>query len=267
MANFSRISQFPGRLIILEWADGSGKSTQARALKKWLMNRGEIGVIVTWKDAPYFREYFAENEQKKPWENPSPEAHLLLQVADLLYQIERKVIPNLLKWHTVIMDRALPTIVIRGLSIGHTLDQLENGLLWFTKTIYQDLFASATTLYMDVSAPKTLDRLRKRAKLQGESGEGTLLSFQMVNNMKYLPDGEKLTKATKRKIVEKLQQTYITSYGHYFSHHPAVRIDANWDKDAVHAWIIEALFGKKQEDLVAETPSQPLRSVHLARKK
>ena len=34
--NFSRISDFPGRLIILEGTDGSGKSTQAKKLRKTL---------------------------------------------------------------------------------------------------------------------------------------------------------------------------------------------------------------------------------------
>lgn len=49
----------------------------------------------------------------------------------------------------------------------------------------------------------------------------------MINNLKYLPDGEKLTKKAKRRLVEKLQATYITSYGHYFSHHDCIKIDAN----------------------------------------
>jgi thymidylate kinase len=230
--NFSRISDFPGRLIILEGPDGSGKSTQAKKLKKMLMAQGQIAVITTWKDAPFFREYFVEHESKKTGEGVTPEAHLLLQVADFLYQIERKVVPNLLKGHTVIMDRALPTIVIRGLSLGHTLDQLENGLLWFKNTIYKDLFDKATTVYLDVPAAKTLERIKKRSKKQDE-GEGTLLSFQMINNLKYLPDGEKLTKKAKRRLVEKLQETYITSYGHYFSHHDGIKVDANKSSEEV----------------------------------
>lgn len=130
------------------------------------------------------------------------------------------------------MDRALPTIVIRGLSLGHTLDQLENGLLWFKNTVYKDLFEKATTVYLEVSAEKTLERIKKRAK-KGEEGEGTLLSFQMINNLKYLPDGEKLTKKAKRRLVEKLQETYITSYGHYFSHHDGIKVDANKSSDEV----------------------------------
>lgn len=238
--NFSRISDFPGQLIILEGADGSGKSTQAKKLKKLFLSQGQVAVVATWKDAPFFRDYFAQNECKKNGEGITPEAHLLLQVADFLYQIERKVVPNLLKGHTVIMDRAIPTIVIRGLSLGHTLDQLENGLLWFKNTIYKELFAKATTLHLEVSAEKTLERIAKRAKSEAE-GEGTLLSFQMINNLKYLPDGEKLTKKAKRRLVEQLQETYITSYGHYFSHHDGIKIDANKTSEEVFTSICAKL--------------------------
>jgi thymidylate kinase len=208
-----------------------------------LKNEGKIGVIVSWKDAPHFREYFTQHDTKKPGDAASPEAHLFLQVADFLYQIERKVIPNLLKGHTVIMDRSVPTIVIRGLNLGHTLEQLEQGLLWFTHTIYRDLFAKATTLFLSVSAKNSLARITKRGKKEdGDTGEGTLLSLQMVQNLTYMPDGEKLTKAAKRRLVEKLQETYITSYKHYFTHHKAVIIDANQNKKDVSNDIFRVLF-------------------------
>jgi thymidylate kinase len=98
----------------------------------------------------------------------TPESHLLLQVADMLYQIERKVIPHLVKGHIVIMDRALPTIVIRGLTLGHTLQQLENGLLWFANSIYRELFQKATTIFLSVNAKKTLTNIAKRAVKEDE---------------------------------------------------------------------------------------------------
>jgi len=202
---------------------------------------------VSWKDAPHFRDYFAQHEIKKGADVATPEAHLFLQVADMLYQIERKVIPNLLKGHTVIMDRSIPTIVIRGLGLGHTLEQLEKGLLWFSHTVYRDLFAKATTVFLDVSARTSLERIAERAKDDDEEGEGTLLSLQMIKNLKYMPDGEKLTKKAKRRLVEKLQETYVTSYRHYFSHHPAIIIDGNEGKKNVSQALFEALSAASQK--------------------
>lgn len=163
----------------------------------------------------------------------------------MLYQIERKVIPHLIKGHTVIMDRALPTIVIRGLTLGFTLQQLETGLLWFANSLYRELFQRATTIFLSVSPKKTLENLARRAKKDEDVGEGTLLSLHMVQNLRYLPDGEKLTKKAKERLVEKLQETYVTSYHHYFSHHPAVTIDANQDKKIVFQQLISTLFPVK----------------------
>ena len=243
--NFSTVQDFPGRLIILEGPDGSGKTTQAKKLKKKIEGDGQKAVVVSWKDAPHFRDFFEQNEQKKGIDVVSPEAHLFLQAADMLYQIERKILPNLQKGHTVIMDRALPTIVIRGLTLGHSLSQLENGLLWFTRSIYRELFERATTIFLSVNAKKTLENIQKRAKKDEDAGMGTLLSLHMFNNLRYLPDGEKLTNKAKTRLVEQLQETYVTSYHHYFSHHPAAIVDANQDEKIVFQQIISLLFPVK----------------------
>ncbi|MCB9807039.1 hypothetical protein H6768_04085 [Candidatus Peribacteria bacterium] len=163
----------------------------------------------------------------------------------MLYQIERKVIPHLVRGHTVIMDRALPTIVIRGLTLGFTLEQLETGLLWFANSLYRELFQRATTIFLSVSAKKTIENIARRAKKNEDVGEGTLLSLHMVQNLRYLPDGEKLTKKAKQRLVEKLQDTYVTSYHHYFAHHPAITIDANQDKKIVFQQLVSTLFPVK----------------------
>ncbi len=66
------------------------------------------------------------------------------------------------------MDRALPTIVIRGLTLGHTLEQLEKGLLWFANSVYRELFERATTIFLSVNAKKTLKNIAKRASDEDE---------------------------------------------------------------------------------------------------
>lgn len=243
--NFTQEHAYPGKLIILEGPDGSGKSTQTKFIKKHIIENGWKAIIITWKDGEHFRDYFSHHDMKNGVDVASPESHLLLQIADMLYQIERKVIPYLVQWYTVIMDRALPTIVIRALTLGFTLSQIERGLLWFSNTIYRDLFRDSTTIFLSVHADKTLENMAKRAKKEGNSGEWTLLSLHMVQNLRYLPDGEKLTKKTKRDLVAKLQATYVHSYHQYFSYHPAIIIDGNWDKKIVFQQILEAITENK----------------------
>ena len=86
-----------------------------------------------------------------------------------------------------------------------------------------------------------MHNMAKRAKKEDDSGEGTLLSLHMIQNFHYLPSGERLTNKVKKRLLQKLQETYVTSYHHYFSHHPAITIDANQDKNDVFKQITSAL--------------------------
>ena len=64
----------------------------------------------------------------------------------------------------------------------------------------------------------------------------------MIQNFHYLPNGEKLTKKIKRRLLEKLQETYVTSYHHYFAHHAAITVDANQGSKIVFDQILSALY-------------------------
>ena len=61
---------------------------------------------------------------KKSDERILPETGVLFQSADLLYRIEREIIPALKRNHIVIMDRGIHTLIVRGLMIGMSEEQL-----------------------------------------------------------------------------------------------------------------------------------------------
>ncbi len=92
-----------------------------------------------------------------------PETNLFFQAADLLYRIEREIIPALKKNHFVILDRGLHTLIVRGLAIGMNEHQLRDGLLWWRNSIYRELFDNAITVAVSVSLEESLKRLQKRA--------------------------------------------------------------------------------------------------------
>jgi dTMP kinase len=96
--NISNCHALPGSLVIFEGPDGSGKSTQIKILKKLLEDEGKKVTISSWKDCLIIGDFLKANEALKKFdERVLPETNLFLQAADLLYRIEREVIPAMKK--------------------------------------------------------------------------------------------------------------------------------------------------------------------------
>ena len=92
--NISNCHALPGTLLVFEGADGSGKTTQVRTLKKMLEKTGHTVTVSSWKTAPILGDFLKTNEGLKKFdERVLPETSLFMQSADLLYRIEREVIP------------------------------------------------------------------------------------------------------------------------------------------------------------------------------
>jgi dTMP kinase len=162
--NISNCHALPGTLLVFEGADGSGKTTQVKALKKMLESQGHTVTVSSWKTAPILGDFLHTNESLKKFdERILPETSLFMQSADLLYRIEREVIPAMKRGHIVILDRGLQTLIVRGLMIGMSEEQLRTGLLWWRNSIYKELFDRAHTMYITVDPETSLARLTKRA--------------------------------------------------------------------------------------------------------
>ncbi len=92
-----------------------------------LKRQGHKVTVSSWKSAKVLGEFLTGNEAlKKIDERILPETNLFFQAADLLYRIERQIIPALKKNHIVILDRGLQTLIVRGLMIGMKEHQLKN---------------------------------------------------------------------------------------------------------------------------------------------
>jgi len=161
--NISNCHALPGTLIVFEGADGSGKTTQIQALKKLLEKEGHEVTVSSWKTAPILGDFMRANDALKKIDlRVIPEAGVFLQSADLLYRLEREVIPALKKNHIVILDRGIHTLIVRGMMIGMTETQLRTGLLWWRNTIYNELFEKAVTIHITVTQDESIDRIQKR---------------------------------------------------------------------------------------------------------
>jgi thymidylate kinase len=159
---------------------------------------------------------------KKIDERILPETGVFMQAADLLYRIEREVIPALKQNHIVILDRGIQTLIVRGLMIGMSDTQLRTGLLWWRNTIYKELFDKAMTVFIGIDTDESLKRLQKRAvkerrRVGGKKNEGTLLALHFINTLVYAPDGKKLTRNDRKIFIRKTQSQIIDIYNLVFN--------------------------------------------------
>ncbi len=235
--NISNCHALPGTFIVFEGADGSGKTTQVKTLKKMLEKEWHEVTVSSWKTAPILWDFLTTNENLKKFdERILPETSLFMQSADLLYRIEREVIPAMKRWHIVILDRGLQTLIVRGLMIGMSDEQLRTGLLWWRNSIYKELFDKAHTIHITVDSETSLNRLTKRAwkekqkflrKWEKEKTEGTLLALHFINTLVYAPDGKKMTRSDKKDFIRKTQAQIIDSYTTVFQSEKNKAIEIN----------------------------------------
>jgi thymidylate kinase len=222
--NISNCHALPGSLIIFEGPDGSGKSTQIKMLRKLLEREWKKVTISSWKNCPILGDFLKENEWLRKFdERVLPETNLFLQAADLLYRIEREVIPAMKKWNIVILDRGPQTLIVRGMMLGMSTHQLRDGLLWWRNTIYKELFDKSLTVELTINLDESLKRLKKRAMKEDTSltraekkAEGTLLGLDFINSLVYSPEGKKMTRNDKRLFIKKTQNDIIETYKKVF---------------------------------------------------
>lgn len=236
--NISNCHALPGSLIIFEGPDGSGKSTQIKILKKLLETEWKKVTVSSWKNCPILGDFLKQNESLKKFdERVLPETNLFLQAADLLYRIEREVIPAMKKGHTVILDRGPQTLIVRGLMLGMSEHQLRDGLLWWKNTIYRELFEKAVTIELTIGLDESLTRLKRRAMKENTSltksekkSEGTLLGLDFINSLVYSPEGKKMTRNDKRQFIKKTQGDIIETYKTVFANETwkGIQLSGEW---------------------------------------
>jgi len=252
--NISNCHALPWTLIVFEGADGSGKTTQILELKKLLEKDGHEVTVSSWKTAPILGGFLAANEAlKKVDERVLPETSVFLQSADLLYRIEREVIPALKKNHIVILDRGIHTLIVRWLMVGMTETQLRTGLLWWRNTIYKELFDKAITVHITINQEESISRIQKREsealKKSGKKkkGEWTLLAMHFIDSVVYAPDGKKMTRNDKKEFVHKTQAQIIRTYIDVFHDEKSPFIELDWLKNLRES---RAILKKKIIDAV-----------------
>src|SRR5437667_7706762 len=101
---------YPGRLIIVEGIDGSGKSTQLDLLRKWLVNQGYLVIFSEWNSSPIVKGITRRGKRKQLL---SPMSFSLIHAADFASRTYSQILPALQSGAIVLADRYVYTAYAR----------------------------------------------------------------------------------------------------------------------------------------------------------
>ncbi len=107
--------QYPGRLIIVEGCDGSGKSTQLYLLKRWLEGWGYPVFFTEWNSSSLVK---AATKKAKKEKALTPTTFSLIHACDFADRYETLILPHLQAGYLVLADRYIYTALARDLVRG-----------------------------------------------------------------------------------------------------------------------------------------------------
>ena len=106
---------YPGRLIIVEGVDGSGKSTQIRLLHRWLESQGYLVYFTEWNSAELVRKTTKRGKKKR---SLTPTTFSLLHATDFAHRLVSNILPPLKAGMIVLADRYVFTAFARDVVRG-----------------------------------------------------------------------------------------------------------------------------------------------------
>ena len=115
MDALTRPHTFPGKLIIVEGIDGSGKSTQLQLAMRYLQSRGMPVFFTEWNSADLVKVVTKKGKKKMTL---TPLTFSLLHATDFAHRIAHNILPPLKAGMTVLADRYVYTAFARDAARG-----------------------------------------------------------------------------------------------------------------------------------------------------
>ncbi|MGH9349357.1 MAG: dTMP kinase [Vicinamibacterales bacterium] len=154
--NLTTPHEYPGKLIVVEGIDGSGKTTQLGLLAKWLEAEGHRVSVTEWNSSALVKAATKAGKKKNAL---TPMTFSLLHATDFADRLLYKIVPPLKAGMIVLADRYAYTAFARDVARG-VHPQWVRGLYSFA--VCPDL-----ALYFRVPIDVSVDRLlARRAKLK-----------------------------------------------------------------------------------------------------
>ena len=171
------LEELQGQLIVIEGADGSGRSTQIAMLKEWLERKGYAIVDTGLKRSTLVSEDLQTAKQGNILTHTTMS---LFYATDFADQLENKIIPALRAGFIVLADRYIYTLMTRDIVRGADPE--------WVRSLYGIALIPDIIFYLRVSPKQLVERnFQKNATLDyWESGMDCGLSRDMFDSfMKY----------------------------------------------------------------------------------
>src|SRR5271168_2055005 len=167
------VNRLAGKLIVVEGADGSGRSTQIARLVEWLEGSGHATVQVGLKRSTLVSE---ELDQAQQGNILSHTTLSLFYATDFADQLENIILPGLRAGFMVLADRYIYTLMVRDMVRGIDLAWLKN--------LYGIALVPDAVFYLEVEPEELVERnFAKNQSLDyWESGMDLGLSRDMFDS-------------------------------------------------------------------------------------
>ncbi len=166
---------FPGKLIIVEGIDGSGKSTQLQLAMRYLQARGFRPFFTEWNSADLVKAITKKGKKKM---SLTPMTFSLLHATDFAHRLVHSILPPLKAGMIVLADRYIYTAFARDVIRGCERN--------WVREVYQFAPRPDLALYFNVPIDVSVTRLVSgRAKLKDyECGMDLGLASDLVSSFK-----------------------------------------------------------------------------------
>jgi dTMP kinase len=143
-----RESPYPGRLIIVEGIDGSGKSTQLQLLQKWLLNMKYRVFFTEWNSSQLVKETIRRGKKRNLL---TPTTFSTLHATDFADRLTHLIIPPLKAGMIVLADRYVYTAFARDVVRGVHPEWVRN--------LYSFAVKPTIAFYFKVPIETSLERI------------------------------------------------------------------------------------------------------------
>ena len=166
---------FPGKLIVVEGIDGSGKSTQLQLAMRYLQAKGLRPFFTEWNSADLVKTITKKGKKKM---SLTPMTFSLLHATDFAHRLVHGILPPLKAGMIVLADRYAYTAFARDVVRGCQRD--------WVRQVYQFAPRPDLALYFNVPIDVSVARLISgRAKLKEyEAGMDLGLAGDLVSCFK-----------------------------------------------------------------------------------